>query len=149
MTNEDWAEVEKRLKAVGWRVHLVCDGYLVTLVRGRVSEMRDAILPLLNGEPEFEWVGKDCGERERFARRREYYVYTKKSRENWRRLTPALQKSVAKEKGPNFDIHEVRVAYSPFWSSFKKLKAHLVKNNKEIRLIREGAQANASSGEKN
>lgn len=43
-----------------------------------------------------------------------------------------LNKIRGKKKQQEIKEHYTYISYSPYWSSFSRLKNHLIKNNKEI-----------------
>lgn len=49
MSEDDWEEVERRLKVIGYPVILDCDGYRLAIYRARLKEMRHQPKPKRGG----------------------------------------------------------------------------------------------------
>jgi hypothetical protein len=151
MSNEDWTEINKRLSWVGSAVHLNCDGYKLGIYRVRRTEMRDCLVIYVNGEFKRGWGSRDCEERKRFLCPIKAYYYKPKVRAAMK-VTRAkqpkyIQVITEKALGKLADPDATFTWYSQAWPNVKKLKAHLVKNNKQISIIRE--QAEGGNGTKN
>jgi len=124
MTKEEWKKVEEDLKILYNRVNLDCDGYLITLVLARHGIYKNLIDVFINGKISYLWTQNDCEERKRFFYECKKFLYSKKDR---KRLTKLKFRSDSINK--KFSI------YYPFWNTFSSLKRHLIKNNKEIKLV--------------
>ncbi|MEM5789267.1 MAG: hypothetical protein AAGU11_18290 [Syntrophobacteraceae bacterium] len=141
MTKEDWAEVEKSLAWTWASVKLDCDGYKLSIYRRRYNSMRDCLLVYVDGVWKGEWTAEDCEERRRFAYRNTRFLHSRKDRKEMKERRAKMSKRELKmfhdivKESKWHDPDATFSYYSPIWMSFKKLKAHLVKNNKEIRLI--------------
>jgi len=57
------------------------------------------------------------------------YVYTAKSRKSMKKLSKKRQKEYG------CDPDKRRLIYSPFWTNFKAMVKHIMKNNKEIKFF--------------
>jgi hypothetical protein len=142
MTKEDWAEVEKRLSWTGAGVKLHCDGYRLSVCRERYKAMRDCLVVYVDGVWKGDW-SRDCEERRRFACPRKTYVWNAKDRASIKARRAKMPKRDLKWLSEKFkDTHlfepdKTFIYYSPIWPGFKALKAHLVRNNKEISIIKE------------
>lgn len=131
MTNEEWAEAEKSFFWTGAFVKLDCDGYQVTVRRERIKPLVDCFFVYVNGRWDWKWCQDDCEERRRFARPKTYFVHTPKERMRLKKLSKTTRKLL----GPYFDPDKKITIYEPVWRNFKALKAHFVKNNKQISLV--------------
>ena len=146
MTKEDWAEVARRLPIAGCSIHLDCDGYRLTIQRARRSEMRDCLVIYVNGAfKPGEWSKTDCEERRRFLCPKKSYCHEPKWRADMkatRRKQPRHVRAAVEEMlGKLADPDATFTWYSQIWPNLKRLKAHLVKNNKEISIVRGDADA--------
>lgn len=126
MTPEDWKYVEERLKGLFSPVVLDCDGYRLHLELKRISQFKNAICFYVDGFFKVKWVLDDCEERRRFFR-----PITK------RMLPKKASKGISKKMVKQFGLDKTYTNYRGDWTSFRSLKSHLIKNNKEITLIRE------------
>lgn len=126
MDNEQWVLAERRLTLVGFPVSLTCDGYDVVIIRHRLTEMRDCLVVYINGKFDRQWWRADGEERRRFCCPSTSYVFTRKGRAQFAKL----KKSTLREMG--IDPDKKVVTYSQIWMSFRRLKAHLIANNKTI-----------------
>ncbi len=128
MTKTEWDAVDKNLKQ-GSKVTLICDGYNLKLGIRRLSEMRLGIAFSINGKSDYlEWMQVDCEERRRFFR-----PYT---RSVWSKPQLGMFKKWSKKQLQNrgVDPGKTFTTFYPWWTSFKALKSHLLKNNTSIEL---------------
>lgn len=130
MNADEWKEVEQRLKRLYWPVELDCDGYRVTLVLERLNDMKNCIGVYIDGVIKVKWAMEDCEERRRFLRPVKKYLFTKKQREVMKKVSKKLR-----QKAGWPDPDKSFIGYSLYWTSFKSLKVHLIKNNNEIKLV--------------
>lgn len=142
MTPRDWKEVEERLAMLySSGVRLRCDGYEVRLILERVSQFRNAIRVYVGGVFRGKWLLEDCEERRRFLRPVKRSLHSRRSKAALRKIPKRVRRQVGLPD-PDAKI----VCYSFYWTSFKALKAHLIKHNKSIELVRE--QPPGAVGEK-
>ena len=127
MTDEQWKEVEKELVPPFGRVELEVDGYKVNIVAGLVDKMKYGFIVYVNGFIRAEWSMNDCEIRRRF------YYESKKSllKSSEKAKVKKMRKSVREEilQRTKYSV------YLPYWGSFSRLKAHLIKNNQSIELV--------------
>jgi hypothetical protein len=133
MTKEEWGEIQKDLSWTGAAVRLECDGYKLTIRRERYKELRDCYFVYVDGRWLGEWNDSDCEERRRFARLVSCLVHKPKERAKLKKTPPKVRQRL----GPYFDPDRKFTFYLPLWMSFQSLKRHFIKNNKEIKLIKE------------
>lgn len=126
MTREDWQFVEEQLRYAHGTVRLVCDGYQLDLQVQMIKDREYAIVPYVNGWMKVSWGLQDCEERRRF--------FDAVSVRLWK---PVHFKGISKStlKSMNIDMDQRSVHYRAWWTSFKRLQAHLVRNNREISLV--------------
>lgn len=127
ITAQDWKDIERKLTDFYSPVKLVCDGYPITICLERVSPMQNRLRVYVNGVIMGKWFLEDCEERRRFMRPRTKRFYSKKQLASLRRI----DKKWAKE----WEKRNVYTYYEDGWSSFRSLKAHLIKQNKVIELV--------------
>ncbi|MCY7558237.1 MULTISPECIES: hypothetical protein [Paenibacillus] len=127
ITPQDWKDIEKKLHDFYDRVELICDGYYVSLVLRRYGQFRNVIAVYVNGVIEGKWWIEDCEERRRFFCPRTKDMMTKKDKADLKKISKKMLKEMeAKSKYTH---------YEPYWSSFRLLKSHLIKNNKVIEMV--------------
>jgi len=129
MSPQEWNTVEAEM-ALPWGVaKLQCDGYELTLQVGKVAPMRYCIGVYVNGVFKGEWCShnKPCDEQRRFLRPIVCKAYRTKDLAMMKKVYSAKQFKELAAK--TFNI------YSQAWSSFAKLKRHLVKHNTAIELL--------------
>ncbi|EES73465.1 hypothetical protein POTG_01760 [Paenibacillus sp. oral taxon 786 str. D14] len=124
---QDWKDIERRLKGFYDPVKLVCDGYELTLILQRTGQFTNAIAVYINGKIDGKWLIEDCEERRRF--------FCPKSRSFYSRKDMANIKKISKRMFREMQAKNKYVYYEPFWTSFRSLKNHLIKNNKSIELV--------------
>ncbi|MEW5804333.1 MAG: hypothetical protein AB1847_19740 [bacterium] len=130
MGPEEWKKMEDLLKQMGRLVRLDCDGYQVAFVLAMLSQYKNGIVFYVNGVFKSAWMNDDCEERRRFFDSRDRFLCSGKKRES---LNENADKRILKEAG--IDIDKKYTYYIPWWVSFKRLKKHLIENNKAIKLL--------------
>lgn len=145
MTKDEWMQAEKRLSWTGARIKLDCDGYDLSICRERYHAMRDCLTVYVNGVWKGEWLVQDCEERRRFAAPLKRYYHRPKMhaamKANRAKQPRYILATVDKALGKLADPDATFTIYSPVWGSFKRLRQHLVKNNKQISMAKEEAAA--------
>jgi hypothetical protein len=129
MNNEEWKEVEEKLKSFYNGVRLKCDGYELSIMLERMGQFKNCLMIYINGELKGEWLLKDCEEQRRF-----FQPVTRSC------LTQELKKELKKMPKKIREEREAKAKYTyykPYWTSFRSLKAHLIKNNNKIELVRD------------
>lgn len=129
MTVEDWKYIESKLTDfLGGRVKLKIDGYDISLVLLRESKnsLKNVIAVYVNGYIKTEYLNENSEVAKRFMCPSKKCIFTKKEIE---KITKnKKQQQLIKEKN-------TRIYYSPYWTSFRRLKSHFIKNNCDIELI--------------
>ncbi len=127
VTAQDWKEIEKRLTSFFDQVKLICDGYELTLMLRPIKQFKNAITVYVNGKIEGRWFVEECEERRRFLCPKSKSFYSKKDMADFKKISKRIFKEMqAKNK---------YVYYEPYWTSFRALKSHLIKNNTSIELV--------------
>jgi hypothetical protein len=121
---KQWDKVEQRLIMYYCSIKMKVDEYELCLMLIPDKGLKQSIVVLVNNAIKLEWVDNDCEIRRRF----------------YNRHTKSLLKANDLRKVPKQMQKEVKEAntyewYSPYWTSFNKLKNHLIKNNTDIELI--------------
>lgn len=128
MTKEDWKFVEERLSSPFGFVKLNIDGYDVALTVEPVKPLKYVIVVYVDDKIKGEWLMNDCDIRNRF------YKCSKHS------LLSTKEKNELKKRSKKFRDYmlnnSIYYTYEPCWKSFKSMKAHLIKNNNSIVLIK-------------
>lgn len=131
MDTQDWKIVEEKLKGIFSPVKLNCDGYKVTLAVVKISDFKLGISPYINGVFKGEWLLNDCEERRRFLRPISKSLHSKKHKESLKKISKKRLKTIG------IDLDAKYISYSSYWTTFKSLKSHLIKNNDVIELVQE------------
>ncbi len=131
MNAEDWKSVETKLCLSGSSVKLKADGYELTLIIIPYKSLKNCIAVYVNGSIKGEWVLNDCDIRRRFYCRHTRSLLTQKVKKRLKKESKAVREIVLSHP-TEYDWFE------PYWSSFRSLKSHLIKNNNSIEIIQEG-----------
>ncbi|MFZ2949535.1 MAG: hypothetical protein WA003_08620 [Desulfuromonadaceae bacterium] len=132
MTKAQWDAVEKSLTHQYAKVVLICDGFSLQLGIRKIAEMKLAIAFSVNGRGDYvEWMKTDCEERRRFFRPYTRSVWSKPQLDMMKKMTKKQLQNRSLDPGKTF------TTYYPWWTSFKTLKSHLIKNNTSIELAPE------------
>ena len=127
MTKEEWEYAEKRLYNTYSRLQLKVDDYDVSIVVEPLKPLKNVLVVYVNGEWKGKWLSEDCEERRRFFQRHTGNILSRKEQKRLAREKKAVREAVGKT---TYDW------YSPYWTSFRSLKSHLIKNNKSIELVK-------------
>lgn len=127
MIPRDWKEVEESLKNFWSPVKLKCDGYELTLSLERINQFKNGIMVYVNGVMKVKWMIEDCEERRRFFRSVTKSFLSPKKK--------AALKKLSKKNRLQLEEMTRYISYYPYWTSFRALKSHLIKNNSEIELV--------------
>ena len=126
MNDEMWEEVEFKLFELGKIVRLKADEYTIWLINQREGNKLYTVV-YVYGKFKFEWATTDCEIRRRFMCPSKKCIATKKE----------LDKIRSKKRRQEIKDKYTYIAYSPFWSSFRRLKKHLVEHNTIIEMEEE------------
>lgn len=127
MTKEEWEYAEKRLYNTYSRLQLKVDDYDVSIVVEPLKPLKNVLVVYVNGEWKGKWLSEDCEERRRFFQKHTGNILSRKEQKRLAREKKAVREAVGKT---TYDW------YSPYWTSFRSLKSHLIKNNKSIELVK-------------
>ena len=128
MTNEDWKYIEDELSNIFGRVDLIIDNYNVT-IECRLEKTRHYVLMVyIDGKFELKWAAEDCDIRRRFCSRHTKCFLDQKQRNRLKRERKAFREEVKKRM--TFEY------FLPYWNSFRMMKAHFIKNNTSIEVVK-------------
>ncbi len=138
LTKEQWAVIKDKLSGAFGMAELLIDGYKITLIVEQIR-MRLVITIYVNGTLDMSAKMSEGTEiQRRFYWPRKKFIHSEKYLKSFKRL----RKSVRLALGDNWN--ETWTYYWPWWTSFKSLKAHLIKNNQSIELIEEKKEAESA-----
>lgn len=135
MTKEEWNEAESRLSTIYGIVKMKIDGYDVTISYVKESPTKFCLAVYVDGYIKGEWIANDCDIRRRFYRCYEKQLFNSKQKKDMFKGFTKRQRERFERENHNMMYYTV---YSPYFGSFRTLKAHLIKNNKSIELVKEG-----------
>jgi len=132
MTPEQWKQVEAQVRSPWGEVKLRVDGYDLQLQVHQMKPLHYAIVPYVNGFRRGVWLTKKegeewCEEARRFLPLKKVYLYSRA-----KLMKTKLPKKTKEEWASKH--FETRFMY---WTSFAKLKRHLIANNQSIELAEE------------
>lgn len=127
MTKEEWEKVEESLFGCFTKVVLLIDDFEVTVVVEPYTALKNVFVVYVNGAWKGKWLSEDCEERRRFYQKHTKNMLSRKDQKRLAREKKAIRDAVGKT---TFDW------YAPYWTSFKSMKAHFIKNNKSIELVK-------------
>lgn len=133
MTVEDWDKAQTAVeRSYSGICRLMIDGYKVTLSRAAINPYKNEIAVYVNDEIKGEWIMCKTDEAKEICRR----FYRPK------KVNIVKMPKVKVSKAERRSIEELAakcnyISYNLYWTSFNRLKSHLIKNNKDISLIEE------------
>lgn len=137
MTAEQWKKAENMLSTVLGVVKMKVDGYDITIQYAREKPTKYLLAVYVNGYIKGEWVTQDCEIRRKF-----YYCGEKQffsAKEKKKIFAGFTKREQARFEKENHDRLYYKY-YTPYFGSFRTLKAHLIKNNKSIELVEENIE---------
>lgn len=128
MTKEDWEYAEKELSSIFGRVEFIIDGYNVAVCCKPETPRHYVLMVYIDGIFEWKWATDDCDIRRRFCSRHTKCYIDQKQRNRLKRERKAFREEV--KKMMTFEY------FLPYWNSFRMMKAHFIKNNTSIELVK-------------
>lgn len=122
MTNEEWKLAASHIGLYSPNLELDCDGYKL-LIREERHRNKIVYSVYVNNRIKGEWLGNDCEERRRFLQPHKAKIIKNKKQET-------TLKKLYKRNEKEFINHYTY--NSLIWTSFSRLKKHLIENNKSI-----------------
>ena len=131
MTETDWNSVRNAVERYPNRAALLIDGYRVELLLQAIDPYRSEITVFVNGRIKTEWA---LGQTEegREIRRRFYFPSQKCFVQKPKGKPGKKEQQIYREMKEKLTV----TTYLPFWKSFSRLKAHLIRNNTHIEIMR-------------
>ena len=126
-TKGQWENMRRELSGALGRADLKIDGFDVSL-HVEIHSMKLVIAVYVDGGFKGMWLTHDCDQRRRFMHERKSYVWSAKDRKS-----RTMIKLIGKEK-----LTRQVSFYYPWFTSFRTLKSHLIKNNENIKVLRIG-----------
>lgn len=129
MTLEQWKVLEQMLSSSYGIAKLKIDGYSITLNVEPYKGLRSCIAVYVDGKIKMDNITNDCDIRRRFYCKHTKQLF-KMDKPKKARMTKAEKKELEDFKKRNtFEYFE------PFWTSFRSMKSHFIKNNTSIELL--------------
>ncbi len=131
MTVEEWTIVERKLSVPFGSVKLKIDGYIVEVIRSASTvEYSLNVHVYINQKQIFDWYLCCPDAQRRFGRyRKEYILLTARKKKILKRKREKFFKRIKRLQLQTLEI------YYPYWTSFRSMKSHFIKNNKSIELL--------------
>lgn len=131
MTATDWEKVENKLSYPFGVVKLRIDGHTINVMveKEGSKSLKYVLAVYVDGYIKGEWITNDCEIRRKF-----YYKRTKSLLTKDFRKSSVFKRMKKKEQEEWIEKYRYEY-YSPYFSSFKTLKAHFTKNNNSIELV--------------
>ncbi|MDO4301911.1 MAG: hypothetical protein Q4D26_11030 [Clostridia bacterium] len=117
MTADEWKKVESKLSLPHNRVDLKIDEYEISIITTAISKLKYGYLIYVDGKVNMKWAIEETDIRNRFYQKHSKNLLSDKER-----------KKLKLKSTPKY------YWYTPWWTSFRSLKAHLIKNNTSIEL---------------
>ena len=137
MTNEDWKYIEEKLSYPFGSAELLIDGYNVTLGCQLIKPRQFAIAVFIDGKFQMKWAMEDCDIRRRFCSRHTKCFLDQMARNRLKREKKAFREKIIKQATSEY--------YLPYWNSFRMMKAHFIKNNTSIELVKKETEDDTHS----
>lgn len=128
LTAEEWKKVENELSPPLGHVKLKIDGYEIDILVVEERKLKYCYSVYVNGKIKGEWLINDCEERRRFMN------VHKKSLMSQKEKAALMKRRMKKADKERILSKAVYFVYEPYFTSFSRMKSHLVKNNKSIEL---------------
>lgn len=122
LTTSQWQEIESRLFDFQETVSIKADGYTLTFVTFR-KKSKLIIQIFVNEKCKTDWALKDCEIRHKFFCPKTSCLLSQKQIESYTK-NRKFQKELRKQYSYTY--------YVPYWSSFSRLKNHLIKSCMDI-----------------
>ncbi|MCM1008309.1 MAG: hypothetical protein NC485_10335 [Ruminococcus flavefaciens] len=129
MTKEDWQYVEQKLADPYGYIKLKIDGYDVTVNVEPEKNLKYVLSVYIDGKIKMDWLTQDCEIRQKFYHKHTKSILTAKEKKKLSRERKAVREEV--QKRMQYDY------YLPYWTSFRSMKSHFIKNNTVIEILEE------------
>ena len=137
-TSEEWKQIDDALYHFLQSVVLEIDGYRVVLCLERISQFKNAIAVYVDGSIKGEWVTEFMdGRGEGFEIMRRFYPKSKRSVFSQKHKKEIIKIYGIRRARKEYDIDKVVEVPGFSWTNFNSLKRQLLKENTNIRLVKE------------
>lgn len=127
MTAEEWEKVESALNSPFGRVKLKIDEYNIDIGIVLDKPLKYCYAVYIDGIFKGKWLSEDCEIRRRFCQRHTKSLLNAKGKQKLKRERKEIREQVIKNTTYEW--------YEPYFSSFRTLKSHFIKNNNSIELL--------------
>lgn len=128
MTDEEWEKVEKSLSSPFGYAELMIDGYTVDVIVQPIGELKYKLAVYVNKRIAVYTCSNDCDIRRRFYYPSKRSILSSADKQKLKRASKARRESITQMYA--------YTAFLPYWGSFSRMKAHFIRNNQSIRLIK-------------
>lgn len=128
MIAAEWQKVENKLSMPYSIVGLNIDGYIVSISTEKISNLKYGYMVYVDGKFNYKWALEDTDIRKRFYQKHKKNLISNKELKELKKIRKSFDKKTAN------DDKLVYSYYTPYWTSFRSLKLHFIKNNKLIEL---------------
>jgi len=129
MTKEDWQYVERELADPYGYIKLKIDGYEVTVNVEPEKNLKYILAIYIDGKIKMDWLTEDCEIRRKFYQKHTKSMLTVQEKKKLSRERKAVREAIQKQMQYDY--------YLPYWTSFRSMKSHFIKNNTVIELLAE------------
>lgn len=130
MNNTDWEKLRQILSyGVGSHASLIADEYKLDLYVMQNDILKNVIYIFVDGENLGKYSLEECEIRKRFCQAHKHSLLSTSDKKKLKREKKDVQREV--EKMTTY------YSYLPWWTSFRSMKVHLNKNNKDIYFVNE------------
>lgn len=130
MSKEEWDDVEMLLSyPYGGKAELLIDGYRITIIVAQEKPLKYVFVVYIDGKLNSEWILKDCEIRRKFFQKHTKSLLTAQDKKRLSKERKEVREAIIKKNTYYW--------YSPYWNSFRSLKSHFIKNNKNIVWLKE------------
>ena len=127
MTAEEWKKVESALIPPFGRVKLKIDEYNIDIEVVYDKPLKYCYAVYIDGTFKGKWLLEDCEIRKRFCQKHTKSLLNAKQKQQLKRERIEIREQVIKNTTYEW--------YEPYFSSFRTLKSHFIKNNNSIELL--------------
>lgn len=128
MTDEEWKKVEKSLSAIYGYAMFMIDGYTVEVAVQPERALKYVLAVYVNKKSAVYTCVNDCDIRSRFYCPSKRSCLSATDKQKLKKFSKARRESITQTAAYTI--------YLPFWRSFSRMKAHFIRNNQSIRLIK-------------
>lgn len=132
MTADDWKKAEIQLTPPYGFAKFVIDGYKVSVECRLVTDTKFGYAVFIDGVFKGKWLTEDCEIRRRFCYEGQRCILTGKNKADFIKNFGKRAYNRLLKESPETVKYKY---YTPYFGSFRTLKAHFIKNNESITLV--------------